>query len=158
MNFLASLQILEEMQKQSEKILEHYHTLEENTKPEVQEIFSLSDLKENLRLQYRSLKSQQETSESKLSDLRLKVISPSRALLIAKNIFLNGNLKKLNSEKLKYEKAAKKFNSDFNFYQEQKFIFDNTNWKKTAEKFQHHYYLTKTKIELEHRHEVLTKF
>lgn len=42
-------------------------------------------------------------------------------------------------------------NSDFYFYQDQKFIFDNTNCKNPAEKFQQSYYLMKTKIELEQR-------
>lgn len=119
------------------------------------QVFSLSDLKENLRLQYSTLKEQQEISENKLAELRMKVISPSRAMLIAKNIFLNGDLKKLNAEKSKYEKVTKKLDSDFKFYKEQKFIFDNRNWKKAAEKFQQAYYLTKTKIEVEHRKEKL---
>ena len=149
-HFLTNLKILEEMQKTSEKILEHYHNLEEKSEPTTQDTFSLSDIKGNLRLQYRGLKLQQETSEDRLAEMRQKVISASRALLIAKNIFLNGNLKKLKAEKLKYEKAAKKFDSDFNFYQKQKFIFDNTDWENLADKFQQAYYQTKTKIELEH--------
>lgn len=146
------------MEKTSEKILEHYRSLEDDTKPILQATFSLSDIKDNLRLQYRSLKSQQETSENTLAELRQKVISASRALLIAQNIFLNGNLKKFNAEKLQYEKAAKKFDSDFNFYQEQKNIFDNTKWENSAEKFQQSYYLTKTKIELENRKEELNNW
>ena len=157
-HFLASLKIFEEMEKTSEKILNKCRTLEEDAKPIIQDTFSLTDLKENLRHQYRALKSQQETSEDRLAELRQKVISPSRALLIAKNIFLNGNLKRLNSEKLKYEKAAKNFDLDFNFYQEQKFMFDNTKWGNRAEKFQQSYYLTKTKIELEHRKEDLNNW
>ena len=156
--FLTSLQLLEDMEKTSEKILEHYRTLEEDRKPIIQTTFSLSDINDNLLLQYRSLKSQQETSENTLAELRQKVISASRALLIAQNIFLNGNLKKLNAEKRKYEKAAKKFDSDFNFYQEQKIIFDNTRWENSAEKFQQFYYLTKTKIELENRQEELNNW
>ena len=156
--FLSNFQILEEMKKTSKKILEHYHTLEEKSAPIIQATFSLSDIKDNLRQQYRFLKSQQETSESKLAELRMKVISPSRALLIAKNIFLKGSFKKLNAEKLKYDKASKKLNSGFNFYREQKFIFDNTKWENPAEKIQKFYYLTKTQFSLERRQEKLKKW
>ena len=93
-----------------------------------------------------------------LADLRMKVISPSRALVIAKNNFLKGDLKKLNAEKRKYEKAAKKFDSDFNSYEEEKFIFDNTNWEKQAEKIQQSYYLAKTKIKLGQQQEEIKKW
>ena len=157
-HFLDSLKILEEMQKTSEKILNKRRTLEKIVNPTIQDTFSLTDLKENLRQQYRALQSQQETSEDRLAELRQKVLSPSSALLIAKNIFLNGNLKKLNAEKRKYEKAAKKLQTDLEFYDKQKFIFDNKKWDNPADKFQHHYYLTKTKIELEHRKEDLDKW
>ena len=156
--FLSNLQILDEMKKTSETILEHYHTLEEKSAPIIQDTFSLSDIKDNLYLQYRALKSQQETSENKLAELRMKLILPRRALLIAKNIFLNGNLKKLNAEKRKYEKASKKFDSALNSYTDQKFIFDNTNWKNQADKFQQAYYLMKAKITLERRQEELKKW
>ena len=146
------------MAKTSEGILSQCQNLEEKSAVVIPEVFSISDLKENLRLQYRSLKVQQEKSENKLADLRAKIISPSRALLIAKNKFLKGDLKKLNAEKRKYEKAEKKLDSDFKFYEEEKFIFDNTNWKNSAEKFQQFYYLTKSKIELEHRQEEIKKW
>ena len=156
-HFLASLQILEEMEKTSENILSQCYDLEEKSAVEVPEFFSISDLKENLRQQYRALQKQQENSESKLAELRMKVISPSRAMLIAKNIFFNGDLKKLNAEKSKYEKAEKKLDSDFKFYQEQKFILDNTKWENDGEKIQQLYYLTKTKFKLERRQEELKK-
>ena len=154
-HFQANLKILEEMAKTSEDILSESHKKEEKSAPVIPEIFSMSDIKENLRLQYRSLKMQQETAEDRLAEMRQKVISASRALLIAKNIFLNGELKKLNAEKRKYEKAAKKLQPDWEFYQRQKFIFDNRKLENPADKFQYSYYLTKTKIEVEHRKEKL---
>ena len=149
--FQVNLKILEEMAKTSEDILSESHKKEEKSAPVIPEIFSMSDIKENLHLQYRSLKMQQETAEDRLAEMRQKVISASRALLIAKNIFLNGELKKLNAEKRKYEKAAKKLQPDWEFYQRQKFIFDNRKWENPADKFHYSYYLTKNKIEVEHR-------
>ena len=146
---------MEEMEKASEYILSECRKMEEKSAVEIPEVFSLSDIKENLRLQYRFFKEQQETLEDRVAELRKKVISPSRALLIAKNIFLNGDLKKLNVEKRKNEKAEKKLDSDFKFYQEQKFIFDNLKCETVGEKIQQMYYLTKTKIELEQRQEKL---
>ena len=156
--FQHNFVIFEEMRKISAEILNKFRKFEEKNKPVVQEVFSISDLKDNLHFQYRSLKTQKETSENQLAGLRIKVISPSRALLIAKNVFLNGNLKKLNAEKRKYEKATKKLESDFDFFQNQKFNFENTEWKNPAEQFQQHYYLVKRKIELEHRQEEIKKW
>jgi hypothetical protein len=156
--FQHNLAILEEMKKISADILNKCKTLEEKNKPVIQEVFSLSDIKDNLRLLYHSLKKQQETTENKLAELRLKVISPSRALLIAKNVFLNGNFKKLNLEKRKYEKVAKKLDSDLESFQKVKSNFENTEWENPTEKFQHHYYLLKTKIELEHRQKEIKKW
>ena len=132
--------------------------MEEKSAVVIPEVFSISDLKDNLRLQYRSLKVQQETSENKLADLRAKTISPSRALLIAKNKFLKGDLKKLNAKKRKYEKAEKKFDSDWEFFSKQKLKLENAKVENYAEKFQQTYYLTKTKIELENRQENLKKW
>lgn len=157
-NFLASLQILEEMKHISENILSKCRTLKKDSKPIIQSTFSLSDIKDNLRQQYCSLKSQQETSENKLAELRHKVISPSRALLIAKNIFLNGDLKKLNAEKRKYEKATRKFNSDLEFFNKQKLELENIKVEDYAEKFQHSYFLIKSKIELETREQKLKQW
>lgn len=157
-HFQASLAILEEMKKQSEDILSKCCTLAENAKPLMQDIFSIADLTDNLRLQHRSLKSQQETSESALEKLRKKVIRPSRALLIAKNIFLKGSFKKLNAEKSKYNKAIKKFDSDFNFYKEQKILFDNTHWENQADKIQQFYLLMKTNFTLKRRQEELKQW
>ena len=41
--------------------------------PIIQVTFFLDEIKDNLRQQYRSLKSQQEISENKLADLRINV-------------------------------------------------------------------------------------
>ena len=157
-HFLSSVQILEEMKKSSENILSKCQNLEEKSAVVIPEVFSLSNVKENLNQQYRSLKVQQETSENKIAELRMKVIKASRALLIAKNIFLNGKLKKLNAEKRKYEKVVKKFNSDSKFFSEQKIKLEKAKVENYAEKFQQTYYLTKTKIELDQRQEKLKKW
>lgn len=155
-HFQANLKILEEMAKTSEDILSESHKKEEKGAPVIPEIFSMSDIKENLRLQYRSLKMQQETAEDRLAEMRQKVISASRALLIAKNIFLNGELKKLNAEKRKYEKAAKKFESDIEFFSQEKIKFEKA--ENYTEKFQHSYFLTKSKIEIELRQKNLANW
>ena len=157
-HFQANRKILEEMAKTSENILSQWRKMDEKSAVVIPEVFSISDLKDNLRQQYRSLKKQQETAEDRLAEMRQKTISPSRALLIAKNKFLKGDLKKLNVTKRKYEKAAKKLDVDFKFYEEEKFIFDNTKWENPAENFQKSYYLTKTKIELERRQEEIKKW
>lgn len=149
--FQLNSKILEEMRQTSEYILQLSRTLECNDEPIIPDSFSLADVKAKLRLQYRSLKAQLHLSEEKLIELRKKVITPSRALLIAKNSFLNGNLKKLNAEKCKFEKANKKLQADLESFHHQTFSFNNTTWQNPAEKFQRQYYLTKSKFDLDRR-------
>ena len=54
-HFQANLKILEEMEKTSEYILSESRKMEEKSEPVVPEVFSLSEIKDNLRLQYRCL-------------------------------------------------------------------------------------------------------
>lgn len=150
--FQQNLEILEEMGKLSEGILNKCRGFEEKSEKEVQEVFSLSELKDNLRYQYSSLKKAKETTESKIFEIGKKVIRPSRALFIAKNVFLKGELKKLKMEKRKCEKAVKKLELDLESFQKENFNFENTG-ENLAEKFQQHYCLVKRKIELESRQE-----
>ena len=149
--FQQNLVILEEMGKLSEDILNKCRG-EEKSEKEVQEVFSLSELKDNLRHQYSSLKKEKETTENKVWEMGKKVIRPSRALFIAKNVFLKGELKKLKMEKRKCEKAAKKLELDFESFQKENLNFENTG-QNAAEKFQQKYYFVKRKIELENREE-----
>lgn len=63
-HFQANLKILEEMAKTSEDILEKRRKMEETIEPVVREIFSIPEVEENLRQQYRFLKMQKEQTES----------------------------------------------------------------------------------------------
>ena len=155
--FQQNLVILEEMEKLSEGILNKCRGFELKSEKEVQEVFSLSELKDNLRHQYSSLKKAKETTENKIWEVEKKVIRPSRALFIAKNVFIKGELKKLKMEKRKCEKAAKKLELDFESFQKEKFNFEKMG-QNSAEKFQQHYYLVKRKIELENREEEIKKW
>lgn len=65
-------------------------------------------------------------------------------------------MKKLNAEKRKYEKAAKKFESDLKFFSQEKIKIEKA--ENYAEKFQHSYFLTKSKIEIEMRQKNLANW
>ena len=146
-----NLGILNELKKMSEELLHDTQKLKNltETKEKPQTIFTFSEVKENLRQQCRFLKSEYEKSLDKKSNLMWKVISPARAISMAKNIFVHGGLKKLWEEKRKFEKAVGNFEKKFVAYQERESDFKNTKCENLSEKLQEQYYLTKEKIVLE---------
>ncbi|MBR6012594.1 MAG: MobA/MobL family protein [Selenomonadaceae bacterium] len=146
-----NLKNLKELQKVSEKLLRDAQELKNLTesKEKPQTIFSFSELKENLCQQCKFLKSEYEKSLDEKSKLMWKVINSARAISMAENIFVHGDLKKLRDEKRKYEKAVSSLEKKFLKYQQREIAFKNANWKNFAEQIQEQYYLTKEKIILE---------
>ncbi|MBR6013606.1 MAG: hypothetical protein IK062_07485 [Selenomonadaceae bacterium] len=146
-----NLENLKELQKTSEELLRDARELKNLTesKEKPQTSFSFSEVRENLRQQCKFLKSEYEKSLDEKSKLMWRVINPSRAISMAENIFVHGDLKKLREEKRKYEKSVSNFEKKFLKCQQREVDFKNTKWKNSAEKIQEQYYLTKEKIMLE---------
>ena len=159
--FQEDMAILEELEKLSEDILnrcgEKEEKLEAKQKPEEQEIFSVRELKENLRIQYRELKMEEEKLESRLWEKSRKVVRASGAIRIAKNIYLKGEVQKLKEVDLKYEKLKKKYEKDLESYEKQKYYYYNKDWEEQSEKIQSYYLLMKSKIEVERQEEEMNK-
>ena len=148
----SSLDKMQELKMESEKLMK---LVEEEKVP--QEIFTLSEVRENLRLQCRELKVAYEKSVDERNMLMWKVISPKRAKTMAQNIFAKGGFKKLHEEERQYEKAAKIFERAKSEYHQNKLGFQNTVWKNSGEKIQAHYYLVREKVELESKSEKLAE-
>ena len=145
------LDVLRVLKKTSSAVLKKVDTLRENIK--VQEmpkrIFTAREVRDNLFLQYRSLKNQREEAIDTCNCLMLNRILPSEAISIAKNIFLHDGFKKLRFEQEEYEKALANYEQETSEMRERELLFSNRKWSNPAEKFQAQYYLTKEKINLE---------
>lgn len=154
-----NLKTLKEVKIVSEAILRDVQEFEKSqTTPEIPEtIFSLTDVQEILRQNYHSLKKAYEKSLEERNKLRWKVISPARALFIARNIFVHGDFKTLRVEQQKYEKAVKTFDRQFAKFQQRLSDFQHTNWTNSSEKFQEQYQLTRAKLALEASRQKLTE-
>lgn len=91
-----NLEVLKELAKMSEELLRDAEELKNLTegKEKSQTIFSFSEVRENLRQQCRFLKSEYEKSLDRKNSLMRKVISPARAISMAKNIFVSRKFKR----------------------------------------------------------------
>ena len=154
-----NLETLNELRNSGEQLLRYVQEFQNLTESKEQSkiIFTLSEVKENLRQQCRFLKSEYEKSEDEKISLMWKVIHPARAISMAQNIFVKGGFKKLREEKRKYEKASTDLNLRFSKYQRREDFFKSANWTSNAEKIQEQYYLTKEKILLKSEQQKLQK-
>ena len=144
------LYTLRDLKKTSTAVLKDVDAL--RARIQVQEmpkrIFTAREVRDNLFLQYRSLKNQREEAIDTCSRLMLKRIFPAEAISIAKNIFVHDDFKKLRSEQEKYEKALADYQRETLEMRERELLFANRKWSNRAEKFQAQYYLMKEKINL----------
>ena len=145
------LDVLRELKKISTAVLKNVDAL--RAKIKVQEmpktVFTAREIRDNLLLQYRSLKKQRQEAIDTCNRLMLKRIFPSEAMNIAKNIFVHDGFKKLQTEQEEYEKALAKYERDFAENCKREIFFNNANWTNHGVKLQERYYITKEKIRLE---------
>ena len=146
-----NLEILNELKETSEKLFcnvrEFKNLSDKKEQPKI--IFTLAEVEENLRQQCRSLKVEYEKSVDKKNELMWKVINPTRAMSMAKNIFVRGEFKKLREENRKYEKAVAELGKKISEHRQRELNFQNAKFETMAEKIQEQYYLTKEKIAFE---------
>ena len=104
-----------------------------------------------LRYQYFSLKKEYEKNLDLKYIYRHKIISPLRAVSIAKNIFVKGNLKKFRLSLRQYKKDAEKFSQHIDSFNQREKFFQHTKWTtdNQADFLQEKYSLAKEKVKLE---------
>ena len=148
------LKILTELRKTSEEVLQNVTDMRNllesrKTLKSPKTTFTLSEVRNCLRDQYRSLKKQYENAVDSKNFLMLKQVSPLTALHRAKNIFVHGGFDKLHSQQKLYEETLEQFEHDKSQYLEWEQTFNNQKWTSSGDKLREQYYLTKKKIRLD---------
>ena len=118
-----------------------------------QNYFKTREVYEIIRRQYFGLKKEYEKTLDLKYDLQRRIISNTRAIAMAQNIFVHGDLKKFRALLRQYKKDAEKLAKKLASYNQQEKIFKAKKWKSEnqATFLQEKYALTKRKtlIDLE---------
>lgn len=123
------------------------------TKEEPQTSFKTREVYDIIRRQYRALKKEQEDLFVDKFRLQRKVISPQRAIFMAKNIFVHGDYKWLREKIRRYKKEEQRLAPQLLAYAKEEKEFQTRDWSvfQSSTFLQVQYYLTqqRTLLELE---------
>ena len=146
-----NLEVLNELKKASESILKHVDALRDKIEKREtpQSYFTAKEVRDSLKLQFRSLQRQYEEAKSKYYALMFKRVNSAEALSRAKNIFVHGEFKKLSIEQKVYEKELARYEQEKSENQKRTMDFNSQQCSSCGEKLQAQYYLTKSQIQLE---------
>lgn len=126
------------------------------TLEEPQSTFKTREVYDLIRQQYHALKKESEELFIAKFHLQRQIISPERALAIAKNIFVHGDFKRLREKIRRYKKEEQRLALRFRDYDREEQKFQNQDWTVFPHStfLQAKYYLTKqrTLLELEKTH------
>ena len=129
---------------------------------EPQITFKTREVYDLIRRQYRVLKKEHEDLFANKFHLQRQVISPQRAISMAKNIFVHGDFKRLRVEVRRYKKDKQRLVQKSLAYSQEEKQFQTRNWSFLPHSsfLQQQYYLTKqrTLLELEMKRLDQTKF
>ena len=132
------------------------------TKEEPQTSFKTREVYDLIRRQYRALKKEHEDLFVEKLHLQRQIISPERALAMAKNIFVHGDFKSLREEIRQYKKEEQRLAQKFRNYSKEEKEFEKRDWSvfPRSSFLQQQYYLTKqrTLLEIERSRLDQTKF
>ena len=126
------------------------------TKEEPQTSFKTREVYDLIRQQYRALKKEHEDLFVEKFHLQRQIISPQRAIFMAKNIFVHGDFKRLREKIRRYKKEEQKLAPKLLAYAKEEKEFQKRDWSVFPRStfLQGKYYLTKqrTILELEKTH------
>ena len=129
---------------------------------EPQITFKTREVYDLIRRQYRVLKKEHEDLFANKFHLQRQVISPQRAISMAKNIFVHGDFKRLRENVRRYKKDKQRLVQKSLAYSQEEKQFQTRNWSFLPHStfLQQQYYLTKqrTLLELEMKRLDQTKF
>ena len=116
-------------------------------------IYRTHEVYDIIRHQYFGLKKEYERTFDLKFDFQKRIISPKRAIAMAKNIFVGGDLKRLRATIRQYKKDEQRLAQNFISFNQHENIFQNRDWSAVSRSIfaQEKYLLTKQKtlIELE---------
>ena len=131
------------------------------TMEESQTSFKTREVYDLIRRQYRVLKKEHEDLFAEKLHLKRQIISPQRAIFMAKNIFVHGDFKRLREEVRRYKKDEQHLAPKLLAYAKEEKEFQTQDWSVFPRSvfLQEQYYLTKqrTLLELERSHLDQTK-
>ena len=115
------------------------------TREEPQTTFKTREVHDLIRSQYRALKKEYENTFADECAIRRQIISPERAVSMAKNIFVHGDLKRLRESIRRYKKAEQRLAQKFRSYTQEEQKFKMQDWAVFPRSIflQQQYYLTK---------------
>ena len=121
------------------------------TMEEPQNSFKTREVYDLIRHQYRSLKKEHEDLFVEKFHLQRQIISPQRAISMAKNIFVHGDFKRLREEVRRYKKEEQKLATKLFAYAKEEKKFQRRDWSifPRSTFLQQQYYLTKQRTLLE---------
>ena len=129
---------------------------------EPQTSFKTREVYDFIRRQYRALKKEHEDFFVEKFHLQRQIISPQRAIFMAKNIFVHGDFKRLREEVRRYKKEEQRFAPKLLAYAKEEKEFKTRDWSVFPRStfLQAQYYLTKqrTLLEMERTHLDKIKF
>lgn len=125
---------------------------------EKKEIFKTSEVYDIIRRQYFGLKKEYEKTLNLKFDLQQKIISPQRAVSMAKNIFAKGGFKALRADLRQYRKDEQRFSQNLLDFQNREKVFLNRDWVADDRHIflQEKYFIDKQRILLNIEHQRLT--
>ena len=121
------------------------------TMQEPQTSFKTREVYDLIRRQYRTLKKEHEDLFADKFHLQRQIISPLRAIAMAKNIFVHGDFKRLREEIRRYKKDEQRLVQKSLAYSQEEKQFKTRDWSvfPRSSFLQQQYYLTKQRILLE---------
>ena len=121
------------------------------TMEEPQTSFKTREVYDLIRRQYRTLKKEHEDLFADKFHLQRQIISPLRAISMAKNIFVHGDFKRLREEIRRYKKDEQRLVQKSLAYSQEEKQFKKRDWSvfPRSSFLQQQYYLTKQRILLE---------
>ena len=132
------------------------------TMEEPQISFKTREVYDLIRRQYRALKKEYEDTFADKFAVRRQIISPQRAIFMAKNIFVHGDFKRLREEIRRYKKDEQRLAPKLLAYAKEEKKFQKRDWSVPSRStfLQTQYYLMKqrTLLELEKTRLDQTKF
>ena len=132
------------------------------TMEEPQTSFKTREVYDLIRRQYRALKKEHEDLFVDKFHLQRHIISPQRAIAMAKNIFVHGDFRRLRKNVRRYKKAEQRLAPKLLAYTKEENKFQTRDWSVFPRStfLQQQYYLTKqrTLLELEKSRLAQTKF
>ena len=121
------------------------------TMQEPQTSFKTREVYDLIRRQYHTLKKEHEDLLADKFHLQRQIISPQRAISMAKNIFVHGDFKRLREDVRRYKKEEQRLTQKSLAYSQEEKQFQTQDWSDfpSSSFLQQQYYLTKQRILLE---------